>query len=46
MQAAGADVELVEISWADHAFDEITGGLSAQLALWHTERFLDGVLRR
>jgi acetyl esterase/lipase len=42
--AAGAKSELVEIPWADHAFDAIAGGLSGQLSLWHTERFLQRVL--
>jgi len=44
--AAGAVSELVEIPWADHAFDAIAGGLSGQLSLWHTEQFLQRVLQR
>jgi acetyl esterase/lipase len=46
LKSAGASVELVEIPWADHAFDAIPGGLSGQLSLWHTERFLNAVLGR
>lgn len=44
--AAGASAQFVEIPWADHAFDAIPGGLSGQVSLWHTERFLDENLRR
>ena len=44
--AAGASSQLVEIPWADHAFDFIPGGLSGQLSLWHTEQFLLKALRR
>jgi acetyl esterase/lipase len=44
--AAGATSQLVEIPWADHAFDFIPGGLSGQLSLWHTEQFLLKTLRR
>ncbi len=43
--AAGAKSELVEIPWADHAFDYFPGGLSGQLSLWHTEQFLQHTLR-
>lgn len=43
--AAGATSQLVEIPWADHAFDFIPGGLSGQLSLWHTEQFLLKTLR-
>ena len=46
LSAAGAKSQLVEIPWADHAFDLIPGGLGGQLALWHTERFLEQTLRR
>lgn len=45
LAAAGAQSQLVEIPWADHAFDAIPGGLSGQLSLWHTEQFLQKVLR-
>ncbi|MEW5860100.1 MAG: alpha/beta hydrolase [Cyanobacteriota bacterium] len=36
---------LLEIPWAEHAFDAVFQGLSNQLALYHTERFLDWALR-
>lgn len=45
LRAAGASSELIEIPWAEHAFDAIPGGLSGQVALHHTERFLADVLR-
>ena len=41
LTAVGARSKLVEIPWADHAFDFIPGGLGGQLALWHTEQFLE-----
>lgn len=40
LRAAGAESELIEIPWGDHAFDALPGGLSGQVALFHTERFL------
>ena len=43
--AAGARSELIEIPWGDHAFDALPGGLSGQVALFHTERFLADVFR-
>lgn len=30
----------LEIPWAEHAFDALFSGVSNQLALYHTERFL------
>ena len=38
--ASGTTAVLLEIPWADHAFDEVFNGPSSQLALYHTERFL------
>ena len=35
----------LEIDWADHAFDNVFFGISNQLALYYTERFLASVLR-
>ncbi len=35
----------IEIPWAEHAFDAIFSGLSNQLALYHTERFLRRLLQ-
>jgi acetyl esterase/lipase len=44
----GADARSVflEIPWAEHAFDAIPNGPSAQLALYYTERFLAWALTR
>lgn len=36
---------LLEIPWADHAFDAVFQGPSSQLALYYTERFLAWALR-
>ncbi|MBE9028398.1 alpha/beta hydrolase [filamentous cyanobacterium LEGE 11480] len=33
-------VAFIEIPWADHAFDAVFSGVSNQLALYYTERFL------
>jgi acetyl esterase/lipase len=38
--AAGSTSVYLEIPWAEHGFDVITGGPSGQLALFYTERFL------
>jgi acetyl esterase/lipase len=35
----------IEIPWAEHAFDAVFNGVSNQLALYYTERFLAWVLR-
>lgn len=40
LQAAGNTAILVEIPWAEHAFDALFSGLSNQLALYYTERFI------
>jgi acetyl esterase/lipase len=40
LQAVGGKVVYLEIPWADHAFDEVFNGISNQLALYYTERFL------
>lgn len=37
---SGNTAVLLEIPWAEHAFDAVFGGVSNQLALYHTERFL------
>ena len=36
----------LEINWADHAFDTVFFGISNQLALYYTERFLASILRQ
>jgi acetyl esterase/lipase len=38
--AQGNHAVFIEIPWADHAFDAVFSGLSNQLALYYTERFL------
>ncbi|MBW4551490.1 MAG: alpha/beta hydrolase [Aphanocapsa sp. GSE-SYN-MK-11-07L] len=40
LQASGNRAVYLEIPWADHAFDSIFNGVSNQLALYSTERFL------
>ncbi|WP_214662635.1 alpha/beta hydrolase [Amazonocrinis nigriterrae] len=40
LQTAGNQAILLEIPWAEHAFDYIFNGPSNQLALYHTESFL------
>jgi acetyl esterase/lipase len=40
---ARVPVALLEIPWAEHAFDVLADGLSAQVALFYTERFLAAV---
>lgn len=40
LQAVGTTSVLLEIPWAEHAFDAIFSGTSNQLALYYTERFL------
>ncbi len=38
--AQGNRAIFIEIPWADHAFDAVFSGVSNQLALYYTERFL------
>ncbi len=45
LRDAGAVSVLLEIPWAEHAFDKLPNGLSAQIALYYTERFLGWALR-
>jgi acetyl esterase/lipase len=45
LRAGGSTVVFLEIPWAEHAFDVLSGGLGAQLALFHAERFLGWALR-
>ncbi|WP_287128655.1 alpha/beta hydrolase [Candidatus Cyanaurora vandensis] len=45
LQATGTTAVLLDIPWAEHAFDEVFAGPSNQLALYHTERFLAWALR-
>lgn len=46
LRAAGATSVFLEIPWAEHAFDAIPNGPSAQLSLYYTERFLAWALTR
>jgi acetyl esterase/lipase len=46
LRASGATSVLLEIPWAEHAFDAIPNGLSGQLSLYYTERFLAWALYR
>jgi acetyl esterase/lipase len=45
LRQAGAVSVLLEIPWAEHAFDALPNGLSGQIALYYTERFLAWALR-
>jgi acetyl esterase/lipase len=40
LREAGATSVFLEIPWAEHAFDLVRNGPSAQLSLYYTERFL------
>jgi acetyl esterase/lipase len=40
LQSFGTPTVFIEIPWANHAFDAIFNGVSNQLALYYTERFL------
>ncbi|BAY99657.1 alpha/beta hydrolase domain-containing protein [Tolypothrix tenuis PCC 7101] len=40
LHKAGATAVFLEIPWAEHAFDAVFNGVSNQLALYYTERFL------
>ena len=46
LRSQGNKAIFIEIPWADHAFDLVFSGLSNQLALYHTERFLAWALSR
>lgn len=45
VRQTGAVSVLLEIPWAEHAFDALPNGLSSQIALYYTERFLAWALR-
>lgn len=45
LRAFGSTSVLLEIPWAEHAFDAIFNGPSNQLALYYTERFLAWALK-
>ncbi len=45
LEENGATSVLLEIPWAEHAFDALPNGLSGQIALYYTERFFAWALR-
>jgi acetyl esterase/lipase len=45
LRQEGASSVLLEIPWAEHAFDALPSGLSGQIALYYTERFFAWALR-
>jgi len=45
LRATGDRAILIEIPWAEHAFDAVFNGPSNQLALYYTERFLAHALK-
>jgi acetyl esterase/lipase len=45
LKAVESSAVLIRIPWADHAFDAVFNGVSNQLALYYTERFLAWALR-
>ncbi len=44
LQAQGNPVIFITIPWADHVFDAVFSGISNQVALYYTERFLAATL--
>jgi acetyl esterase/lipase len=46
LRATGTTSILLEIPWAEHAFDILPSGLSGQISLYYTERFLSWALLR
>jgi acetyl esterase/lipase len=46
LQTTDNTAVLIALPWAEHAFDAIFQGLSNQIALYHTERFLAWVLNK
>jgi acetyl esterase/lipase len=44
LHEVGVPAVLLELPWAEHAFDALPHGLSARIALFYTERFLAGVV--
>jgi acetyl esterase/lipase len=45
LQASGNIATFLEIPWAEHAFDALPSGISNQLALYYTERFLAKMMK-
>jgi acetyl esterase/lipase len=46
LHATGGTAVFLEIPWAEHAFDAVPNGLSGQLSLHYTERFLSWAFGR
>jgi acetyl esterase/lipase len=46
LRSAGAVSVLLELPWAEHAFDLLPNGLGGQLSLYYVERFLAWELKR
>jgi acetyl esterase/lipase len=46
LHSTGTRSVLLEIPWAEHGFDVVSGGPSAQLTLYYAERFLAWALER
>jgi acetyl esterase/lipase len=46
LQATDSPVFFLEIPWAEHAFDAIFPGVSSQVSLYYTERFLAWALKK
>jgi acetyl esterase/lipase len=46
LRAAGVTSVYLEIPWAEHVFDVVPHGVSGQIALYYTERFLAWALSR
>ncbi|MBW4578624.1 MAG: alpha/beta hydrolase [Tildeniella nuda ZEHNDER 1965/U140] len=45
LKATGTRAVWIEIPWAEHVFDKVFNGVSNQLALYYTERFLAWALK-
>jgi len=45
LRATGKRAVMLEIPWAENAFDAVFNGVSNQLALYYTERFLAWTLK-
>jgi acetyl esterase/lipase len=46
LRQAGVRSVFLEIPWAEHAFDAVPNGPSAQISLYYVERFLQRTLKR
>jgi acetyl esterase/lipase len=45
LAAHGGQVAYLAIPWAEHAFDAVFFGVSSQIALYYTERFMAWAVR-